>query len=284
MSGAGPSNLADLAGGDPAALLPTLAQALEPLVDPAALTVERQRSLGDRMAGRPGRVSALSIEGPELTLSLKAGDGDGRRISAEAARVVRGVIISRRTVPLAEWLDLLAGQLRELARASAVDDAAVSRTLAALGVQDATSDLMVTAADVIGGLRLLPTRLAGRVPADVIGTVERICARLLETLPRISGVSEQSHLVTATATDYLPRTLRSYVSLPSEWAQTHRLSDGRTALDVLREQLSVLELSVDRMFEAVAAADADALLANGYFLRDRFAGSDSQLNLPTDPA
>ena len=64
--------------------------------------------MGDRLAGRPGRVALVRVRGPEQILTLRL---DGKRLAAEAQREVRGVVISRNAPPLAAWLELLAGQL-----------------------------------------------------------------------------------------------------------------------------------------------------------------------------
>jgi hypothetical protein len=253
-------------------LLQALADGLPDLMAADVLEVETQRSVRDRMSGRPGRVVRVRLLGPELTLTLSAPDG-GRPV-AEAAHVVRGVTISRRVVPLTEWLDLLAGQVRALTFSGATDEVAVGRMLAALGVRPPGSDLVVDPADVRTGLQTLAAKLTG-VPDDVTATVERVCALLLQTLPRVEGDDPlQAHAVLRTATDYLPRTLREYVALPQEWAENHQMDDGKTALDVLRDQLSVLESAVTGMRDAAVEADAKGLLANGLFLKDRFGASD----------
>jgi hypothetical protein len=260
---------------NPTELLASLAGSLPGLVSADLLEIEQERSMRERLAGRPGTVTQVRLLGPGLTLTLTGGGGPGRRPVAEAARVVRGVVISRKQVPVAEWLDLLAGQLRELAAATATDDASVTRTLAALGVREPASDLVVDAADVPAGLRALPARLAGRIPDDARSAVERICALLLETLPRLDSADlAQNHAVVRTATDYLPRTLREYVALPAGWAAEHQLDGGGTALDALRDQLAVLESAAVKMRDAATRADADQLLANGLFLSDRFGTSE----------
>jgi hypothetical protein len=264
---------------DPQGLLDGLAErlpaALPPQVAEASLEVERDRSMGDRLAGRPGRVAQVRLRGPEHVLTLRLA---GRRLVAEAQREVRGVVIARQTPPLAGWLELLAGQLHALAAEAAGDAAAVTRTLAGLGVAEPASDLAVDHADVPGGLQALPLRLEGRVPPDVVTQVERIAGLLADTLPRVAGAFEQEQTVVRTATDYLPGTLRAYAALPPQWAASHRLADGRTALEVLGEQLDVLEHAVTRMHDAAVGADARALMANGAFLADRFA--TSSLDLP----
>ena len=276
------SSAVPAAGADPQALLDGLAEriptALPDAVADQVLEVERDRSMADRIAGRPGRVASLRLRGPEWVLTVRA---QGRRLVAEAQREVRGVVIARQTPPLAAWLDLLAGQLHALAAEAAGNAAAVTRALAALGVAEPGSDLVVDPTDVAGGLRALPLRLAGRVPDDVVAAVQRIADLLADTLPRVAGSFDQEDAVVRTATDYLPRTLQSYVALPAQWATTHRLPDGGTPLTALHAQLAVLEQAATRMRDAAVSADASALLANGAFLADRFAVSS--LDVPPSP-
>src|SRR6185312_718847 len=174
-----------------------LPAALPAGVADAVLEVERERSMGDRLAGRPGSVSALRLRGPEYVLALRM---QGRRLVTEAQREVRGVVIARQTPPLPAWLELLAGQLHALAVEAAGDAAAVSRSLAALGVAEPGSDLAVDASDVAGGLRALPLRLASRMPEDVVEVVRRVAETLVDTLPRVSGSFEQEQTVLRTAT------------------------------------------------------------------------------------
>jgi hypothetical protein len=268
-------------GQDPRALLEGLAERI-PTVLPegvadAVLEVEWDRSMGDRLAGRPGTVAGVRLRGPEWVLALRL---HGRRLLAEAQREVRGVVIARQTPPLAAWLDLLAGQLHALVTEAAGNAAAVSRALAALGVAEPGSDLIVEPADVAGGLRQLPLRLVGRVPDDVVVAVQRIADLLVDTLPRVAGSFDQEQAVLRTATDYLPATLQAYAALPPEWATTHQLPAGGTPLAALQAQLSVLESAVTRMREAAVTADASALLANGAFLADRFAVSSLDVDRP----
>jgi hypothetical protein len=263
----------------PGELIAGLAGSLPDAVPADRLEIGWQRSLADRLAGRPGRPVRIRLTGTDLILVLAS--DDGRQARAEAIREVRGVVISRRALSVAEWLDLLGEQLHALAAASAADGAAVNRALTQLGVREPGSDLAVPDDDIAGGLRALPARLAGRVPDDVIAAVQRIGVLLLDTLSRLEGSqvpTAQSDTVRRAATDYLPTTLRRYVALPPDWAGGHDLGGGRTALDGLRAQLGTLERAATEMRDAALASDARALDANGLFLADRFA--NSQLDLP----
>jgi hypothetical protein len=74
--------------------------------------VDHDRTLGDRLAGRPGTPVALRITFPERRLELRAAHGWPE---AEVQHVVRGVVLSRRTVSVEEWLRTLAAELTDLA-------------------------------------------------------------------------------------------------------------------------------------------------------------------------
>jgi len=92
-----------------------LAQAL-----PAGMVeIGYRRTVGDRLAGRPGRAVSLRVHGDNRELELREG-GNGM-IEAELQQVVRGVVISRRSIGVEDWLQALA---EDIARAAARDTAA----------------------------------------------------------------------------------------------------------------------------------------------------------------
>ncbi|MGZ4651159.1 MAG: hypothetical protein ACXV3A_11565, partial [Kineosporiaceae bacterium] len=68
------SSAVPAAGADPLALLDGLAErlptALPDAVADQVLEVERDRSMADRIAGRPGRVASLRLRGPEWVLTV----------------------------------------------------------------------------------------------------------------------------------------------------------------------------------------------------------------------
>src|SRR5580700_10274734 len=67
--------------------------------------VDRDRSLSDRMSGRPGTATAIRLRLGDKTLELVAHRG---RLVATSAQEVRGVIISKKEVPVADWVKQLA--------------------------------------------------------------------------------------------------------------------------------------------------------------------------------
>ncbi|WP_329571814.1 hypothetical protein [Kitasatospora sp. NBC_01266] len=91
-----------------------------------AVAIERKRSMGDRMAGRPGRIERVEVSMEDQWLILSVTQG---RPAAEVCRVVRGVILSRRPVPLDEWAHELAAAVTARARSDARARAALERLL-----------------------------------------------------------------------------------------------------------------------------------------------------------
>lgn len=106
-----------------AALTVTLADAL-----PAGcVTVERARTVADKVRGRQGEVRRVVVRLGEHALSLSAQHGQP---VAEVHHEVRGVVLSRERVALDSWLDTLARELVAYAEANARAAAALRRLVA----------------------------------------------------------------------------------------------------------------------------------------------------------
>ncbi|GAA1241965.1 hypothetical protein GCM10009609_01840 [Pseudonocardia aurantiaca] len=105
-----------------------LSGALAGALPSGMVEVEYRRGLADRMAGRGGRPVAVVVHGDDRQLALREGaHGD---VEAEVRRVVRDVVISRRTVGLEQWLQALAEDLTRVAARHATARAALERLLA----------------------------------------------------------------------------------------------------------------------------------------------------------
>jgi hypothetical protein len=88
--------------------------------------VERDRSMKDRLAGRPGRAVAIRVHGHDRSLELEAGRGAP---VARIVREVRGVVIARDPVNLDVWLRQLADEITAAASANATARDALSAFL-----------------------------------------------------------------------------------------------------------------------------------------------------------
>lgn len=138
-----------------------------------------------------------------------------------------------------------------------------------------------TDADLQAAVTDVREQIAGKVPPTVAARVARITETVSATIPRLGELgpgSAQAHSVVATATSYLPEALGAYLRLPRSFADRRPIDNGRTALMVLTDQLDLLALKMDEIFDAVCRADADALVAHEQFLREKF-GSGSSLRI-----
>jgi hypothetical protein len=141
-----------------------------------------------------------------------------------------------------------------------------------------------TDADLQAAVEAIQQQIDGKVPPTVSARVARICGTVSATIPRLSQLgpgSDRAHSVVATATSYLPEALGAYLRLPRQFADRRPIEGGRTALMVLIDQLDLLALKMDEIFDAVCRSDADALIAHGEFLRQKF-GAGSGLAIAPD--
>ena len=100
-----------------------LTESLGDALPDGCVVVDRDRSMSDRLHGRPGQVTKITVRLGEKVLTLTT--VPGRPPTAEICREVRGVVLSRQPAGLQEWISDLA---RELA-AQAQQDAHTAEVL-----------------------------------------------------------------------------------------------------------------------------------------------------------
>ena len=113
--------------------------------------------------------------------------------------------------------------------------------------------------------------------ADMRAHLGDIRDSVVEVLPRLLGGGnggDALFTVRETVLRYLPETLANYVALPAAFRTSHQLQAGRTARDLLSEQLGLLADKMREIVANVAASDAQALVANGHFLAAKFRQPD----------
>ena len=93
-----------------------LTQSLSEALPPGTVLVDRDRSMSDRMKGRPGTVTKIVVRLDEQVLSLSVQRGQP---AAEICREVRGVVLSRNEVPVQQWANSLASALMRHAESNA---------------------------------------------------------------------------------------------------------------------------------------------------------------------
>ena len=113
----------------------------------------------------------------------------------------------------------------------------------------------------------------GSVPSVVLARLLRVTGVVRQTVPRLDRLgagSPQAYNVMATATDYLPEAIGGYLRLPREWADSRPVDRGKTSLMILVDQLDLLGSTMDKVFDAINRADANALVVHGRFLQEKF--------------
>ena len=133
------------------------------------------------------------------------------------------------------------------------------------------------------GLNDLVYSVRFRVANDVMAALEDTVAAVTLTLPAdgspgMTAIDPTVMLIRATALHYLPEALNTYLALPRMYAERVPVQDGKTARDVLIDQLQLIGSKMRETATAMYHNDADQLLANARFLQERFA--DSNFKVP----
>lgn len=116
-----------------------------------------------------------------------------------------------------------------------------------------------------------------QLPPTMVGRLDSIRRSIQEVLPRLTDTrafDDNLFTVRETIARYLPETLSNYIALPPMFRVTRVLKDGKTARDLLMDQLIVLDDQMKEVVGNLARGDADALLANGQFLEAKFRDRD----------
>ena len=104
-----------------------LTESLGESLPPDTVQVDRDRSVSDRMKGRPGRVSKITVRLGDQVLTLGL---TGGAPVAEVCREVRGVVLSRQPVSVGQWAAELAKALVSYAEQNAATAEALRRLVA----------------------------------------------------------------------------------------------------------------------------------------------------------
>ena len=113
--------------GDIAIYTRVLTESLGEALPSSYVTVDRDRSVSDRMKGRPGRVTRIAVRLGDQVMTLRINDDAP---VAEICREVRGVVLSRQPVSLGLWAAELVKALVSHAEQNAETAAALRRLVA----------------------------------------------------------------------------------------------------------------------------------------------------------
>jgi hypothetical protein len=144
------------------------------------------------------------------------------------------------------------------------------------GVLETTINAQMNVNDAVAAVGRLAAESQKRLPPDIASLVEQIASAVADVLPRLAARNVADAVfvdVRATATTYLPDTLNAYLTVPAAYRNTVAIRDGKTARQIVVEQLTVLAAKMQEIAKNAVVDDAQALLANGKFLKERFAAA-----------
>src|SRR5262249_8238168 len=131
----------------------------------------------------------------------------------------------------------------------------------------ATDDLGDDA--ILQQLDRLVAQARPELPDELVAYLYSVRCSIAHALPwLVHGPSHEADLypVRETVRRYLPDTLTHYFALPLALRAGHAGKDGKTARQLLEEQLALLDEEMRQIASRAASPDVQALRANGRFL------------------
>jgi hypothetical protein len=121
-----------------------------------------------------------------------------------------------------------------------------------------------------------------KVPPEILEQVASIRASILAILPEFQKTEAiehtyNLHVIQQTALEYLPDMLESYLNLPAAFARMYPVKDGKTARQILLEQLELLDGEMKKIIVDLHRKDMNALVAHGNFLKEKFGHGEWKL-------
>jgi hypothetical protein len=137
-------------------------------------------------------------------------------------------------------------------------------------------DASTTMANAISSVRQLvnynpDNRLPGSLQTRVLEVCQQL-ANLLDQWERSKGKLslEESFHARHIALSYLPDALKTYLSIPKQFATTKLLANGKTAEETFKLTLEDLDTKVRQLTDDLASQDAQAFLNHSQFLHEKF--------------
>jgi len=131
--------------------------------------------------------------------------------------------------------------------------------------------------EVRAELENLVRTIQSKVPAEILAKVVSIKESIASILPNIVDVSSSDYniyVIRQTALEYLPEALQNYLNLPPAYANLHPVKNGKTARQLLSDQLDLLDNQMKEIVVDFHKNDTQKLLVHGRFLEEKFRKSD----------
>ena len=134
-------------------------------------------------------------------------------------------------------------------------------------------------------MRMVTENRGGLFDSALQRAITELCARIRTLIERMEASTgfistEDAYSAKRIALDYLPGLIESFTVIPRDFATKKALTDGKTARELLHENLAVLQRKTTEMSDDLAAQDARSFLEHAGFLKDKFDQPSSVIQGP----
>ncbi|MEM9772945.1 MAG: hypothetical protein AAF902_00080 [Chloroflexota bacterium] len=139
------------------------------------------------------------------------------------------------------------------------------------------ADPEISSNDLIQSLNLFVQSIHKRVPTEVFSLVSSIRDSIHQIIPQINDINSSEPYVFSirrTVESYLPEAVENYLKLPASKARYEVIKNGKTATDLLVEQLQILDNEMKEIVGDLSQNNVQKMLVHGRFLDNRFGKSD----------
>ena len=124
-------------------------------------------------------------------------------------------------------------------------------------------------------MRMIAENRGGMFDSALQRSITDLCARIRSLIERMEASAgfistEDAYSAKRIALDYLPGLIESFMAIPRDFAARKALADGKTACELLHQNLAVLQRRAAEMSDDLAAQDARSFLNHARFLQDQF--------------
>jgi hypothetical protein len=159
---------------------------------------------------------------------------------------------------------------------------AVSEVEAVDGVPSRQTYAPLDADQIQRALNNLLSEARRYLSPDLLEKVRAVEVAIVDLLPayRSSGIEARDRFVVErTASDYLPSAVHRYLKLPPAVREVPlQDADGKTASQVLADQLDILSRRLREVVDATYREDVEALIVHGRFLNSKFGATSLSLD------
>jgi len=136
----------------------------------------------------------------------------------------------------------------------------------------------ITVEEIKDSLESLIRTIKKKVSPDILNLVLSIkdsIFDILQDFERMNAVFDHNFFtIKQTVFKYLPSLIENYLKLPWSFRRVHVIKDGKTAHQILIEQLKLMDSKIKQIVVSIHENNTQELINNSKFLEDKFKEGD----------